>query len=256
MHALLLLLGLPLLAQTAPLPGAKVCPEGWQAKRQGGCWTRARAFAGGEQWAYVHPRGWTVDARCLQDPRFREGEVAEALEAAWRKLDPGTPLARGGCLSHFNPAWGKELSAAVWDNGMHLACPTHDQKSRVCATHDKRQGARMLTLKNVERCMGQGGSGLAGTLFHETLHGADADNFSTEKHNAAWELPQYQWIYDAVYGAEAVCFFGADPRTRPYVNVVQCRKLAGRGASGPRPGLCDGFEASFTDRRPMGFIKH
>lgn len=254
---LALILSLPALGEPGPLPGAQACAEGWRAKRQGACWTRTKAFGGGEQWAYVHPRGWTVDARCLQDARFKPGEVAQALEAAWRKLDPGTPVARGGCLSHFNPAWGRAVAAAVWDNAMHLACPSFDPASTTCATHERRGGdVRMLALANVARCTGAGGSGLAGVVFHETLHGADADNFSVETHNAAWELPQYKWIYDAVYGAEAVCFFGADPAQRRYVNVVQCRGVVNRGVAEPDPGLCRDFGASFTDQRPMGFIKH
>lgn len=241
----------------APMAGLKECSADWRAKRQGGCWARTKAFAGGEQWAWVHPRGWTVDSRCLQDARFKTGEVAAALEAAWKKLDPGTPLGRGGCLSHFNPAWGRALAAAVWDHEMHLACPSHDPASNTCASHMAYHGnVRMLSLGNVERCLGAGGSGLAGVVFHETLHGADADNFSTEKHNAAWELPQYQWIYDAVYGAEAVCFFGADPGQRRFVNIVQCRGVVGRGVSEPSRELCRDFAASFTDQRPMGFIKH
>ena len=252
---LLLLLTLPAFAQTGPTP---VCPDGWRAKRQGACWTRTRAIQGGEQWAYVHPRGWLMDARCLQDARFKPGAVAEALEAAWKKLDPGTPVERGGCLSRFNPAWGKKIQAAVWDNQMTLSCPAFDAQSRTCATHEDRGVLRSISLANVASCLGAGGSGLAGILFHETLHGADVDNLPREVHNDAWELPQYKWIRDAVYGAEAVCFFGTDPAQRGFVNIVQCRGVVGAGREPPLANdpLCRDFSASFTDQRPMGFIKH
>lgn len=258
MNALLalLLLALPAWAETGPLPGAKVCEEGWRAKRQGGCWTRTRAVPGGEQWAYVHPRGWVMDARCLQDARFKPGEVAQALEAAWKKLDPATPVARGGCLSRYNPAWGKQIQQAVWDSEMTLSCPAFDAKSTTCATHEDRGKGRFITLANVAACTGVGGSGLPGILFHETLHGADADNLPREVHNAAWELPQYKWIRDAVYAAEAVCFFGTDPAQRGFVNIIQCKGVVGRGVFDPDPTLCRDFSATFTDRRPMGFIKH
>ena len=75
-------------------------------------------------------------------------------------------------------------------------------------------------------------------------------------HSALETSKSKSYLKDAVYGAEAVCFFGADPAQRGFVNIVQCRGVVGHGVFDPNPALCRDFSASFTDRRPMGFIKH
>jgi hypothetical protein len=194
-----------------------------------------------------------------------------ALEAAWRKMDPAAPSGRGGCLGEFNPEWGRELTVAVWDRRMHVSCPAHDPAETTCAHHESRDDyergpdgfmrrapwdIHLLVMRNAGRCMGQGTPGLAGILFHETLHAAGADNFPVEQHNKAWELEQWVFVKDRVYGAEAVCFFGVEPSLRPLVNVFQCRYTERDRAGAPRLDLCRSFGASFTNLRPAGFLKH
>lgn len=234
------------------------CPSDWSASRKGDCWTKVSLFDGtGEVSAYVHPDGWVIDPRCFADSRFTGSELISALTTAALKMDPERPSTSGGCMGEFNPEWGAELKNQVWDNHMHVSCPDFDETDTTCASHEARPGNyHILYLKNVRRCMGFESSGLAGVLFHETLHAAGADNFRVEKHNKAWELEQWVFVSDRVYGTEAVCFFGFDPKLKPYVNLLQCRNTVNYHSSNPRRELCDGFSAYFTNMRPMGFIKH
>lgn len=253
-------------------PPRPECPPDWHARRKGDCWVKTGIFGGGDKLAYVHPKGWVVDARCFEDPRFTGRELLGALDAAWRKFDPATPAERGGCLGTFNPPWGRELVSAVWERRLHVSCPRYDLAESVCAHHERRDHYftdergysrrvegyyGVLVLRNAERCMKAfDSSGLAGILFHESLHGAGADNFSTEQHNQAWSLEQYVFVRDRVYGAEATCFFGVDPAKRKFVNVLQCRATAGFGRDNPPRALCDDFDASFSNLLPQGFLKH
>lgn len=259
-------------ALKAARPAGRECPPDWEEKRRGDCWVKRGIFGGEPAPAYVHPKGWIVDPRCFEDPRFSGREFLAALDKAWRKMDPSTPASAGGCMGTFNPGWGRKLVDSVWTSRLHISCPRYDATEDTCAHHERRdhyyQDARgfsrriegyygLLVIRNVERCTRSfDSSGLAGVLFHETLHGAGADNFSTERHNQAWRLEQYVFVRDRVYGAEATCFFGFDPAKRPYVNVVQCRSTVAYENPSPELALCRGFDASFTNLMPQGFLKH
>ncbi|MBI4347979.1 MAG: hypothetical protein HY553_14075 [Elusimicrobia bacterium] len=259
-------------ALKAARPDRPDCPADWEQKRRGDCWVPRGIFGGPAAPAYVHPKGWVVDPRCFEDPRFSGREFLAALDRAWKKLDPGTPASAGGCLGTFNPAWGRRLVDSVWTRHVHVSCPSYDKTETTCAHHEPRdhyyQDERgfsrridgyysLLVLRNVEGCTKAfDSSGLAGVLFHETLHAAGADNFPTEKHNTAWKLEQYVFVRDRVYGAEATCFFGVDPAKRPYVNVLQCRGTVSYDNPSPNHELCREFDASFTNLMPPGFLKH
>ena len=237
-----------------PAARPELCPPDWEKSRRGGCLAETDAF-GPRQRAYVHPAGWVVDRRCLEGGRVSRAELLQALTAAQRRMDPSVPVSAGGCLSEYNPLWGRELSDDIWSRRMHVACPPSDKDSATCAAHGERGGINMITLANVARCMGPDTTSLAGILFHEALHAAGADNYSTEEHNRAWDMEQYVFVSDRVYGAEATCFWGTDPRLRRRVNILQCKKTVSYDVMEPRAGLCDGFNTSFTDV-PAGFIKH
>ncbi|MBI4679071.1 MAG: hypothetical protein HY748_15955 [Elusimicrobia bacterium] len=253
-----------------PAEAGKPCPKSWERSKQGNCWIETAVFGGAKAWAFVHPKGWVVDPRCLRDKRFTQAELMAALDSAWRKMSPATSLSQGGCLSHFNPWWGKELVDGMFEKSMYLSCPEFDPKGSSCADRGTRdsyevdekgftvrrpEAVNLLSIRNVARCISPGATGLAGVVFHETLHAAGADNFSTEKHNKAYDLEQYVFVRDRVYAAEAVCFFGTDPKRRELANILQCRATAEYHAEDPRQHLCEGFGASFTDM-PAGFIKH
>ncbi|MBI5211223.1 MAG: hypothetical protein HY927_14720 [Elusimicrobia bacterium] len=261
--------GRPSGKEPAPEPGA-ACPQDWRKSRRGGCWIETKTYSGNAEQAFVHPKGWVVDQRCLRDKRFSRSDLMNGLDKAWRKMSPAVSVGQGGCLSHFNPWWGKELVDAVWEKNMHLACPEFDPGDSSCADRGTRDayvvddkgfttrladGINLLSLRNVGRCLGPGGTGLAGVVFHESLHAAGADNFSTQKHNKAWDLEQYVFVRNRVYAAEAVCFFGTDPGRRQLANILQCRATVEYHADDPRQHLCEGFGTSFTDL-PAGFIKH
>jgi hypothetical protein len=233
------------------------CSLDWAAARKGDCLLETSVFNGRPLQAYVHPGGWIVDPRCFGDTRFTADALLEALNSVRRKMDPKIPVAKGGCLSRFNPQWGAELLERIWTRKMYVSCPSYEKDSPTCgSTNETDSGiGRMLSLKNAAGCMGRDGTGLAGILFHESLHAAGADNFGMNKHNKAWELPQYEFVRDQVYGAEAVCFFGLNPKTAKQVNFLQCKNTAEYHSDRPRDNLCDPFPASFTDM-PAGFWKH
>jgi len=208
----------------------------------------------------VHRHGWVVAGRCFTDTRFSQSDLLTALEVAWRKMDPELAVSAGGCLSEFNPKWGRELQDAVWSRRMRVRCPTYNSESRICAHRSERDSYgrvyNLLVVDNVQRCMDSDGSGLAGVMFHESLHAAHADNYATAKHNKAWELPQFQFVGDRIYAAEAVCFFAHDPKQRPLVNFLQCKRVIEHHVLEPDLALCKDFDLSFTDHRAPGFIKH
>ncbi|MBI5884142.1 MAG: hypothetical protein HZB91_13690 [Elusimicrobia bacterium] len=232
----------------------RLCPRDWEISRRGGCVAETDGF-GIRQQAFVHPGGWVVDKRCLEDSRISRTEFLAALTAAHRRMDPSVKVRSGGCLGEFNPEWGRELTDAVWSRRVHVSCPPYDKESKTCAHYSPRQNSQVLVMGNFGRCVGPETTGLAGVLFHETLHAAGADNYSTEKHNRSWDMEQYIFVSDRVYGAEATCFWGTDPRLRTQVNILQCKKTVSYDASNPRHDLCEGFNTSFTDI-PAGFIKH
>jgi len=207
--------------------------------------------------AYRHPAGWIVDESCLADKRFTPAQFKRALDAAARKMSPDVPVAQGGCLSEYNPAWARELAGFVKAKTVLIICPAYDETSRTCASHEKTDDGTggVVRLRNVAACLAEGGTGLAGVLFHETLHADGADNFPLEKHNKAGELPQYEFVSDRVYGTEALCFLGVEPATRKQVNLLQCRAAVNYMADGSPRHRCEGFNLSFYDTVP-GFLKH
>ncbi len=244
-----------------------VCPADWVNKRQGDCWIRTGIFDGeGVVSAYVHPKGWIVDPRCFQDDRFTRKQLLEALDLVWRKMSPAAPLASGGCLSRYNPVWGKELVNAIWERRMHISCPRLDSSSRNmqcgatarCAEHEARSdGQNVLHLLAIDRCMGCP-SALAGIIFHEALHAAGADNFSTEEHNrAVLNSSQMGFMRDRVYATMALCFLGPDPEFRRYVNPVMCRNAAAYLRSEPpAQDPCLDFDSFYTNALPNCFLTH
>ncbi len=250
-------------APAPPIPGvdAKPCPEDWAKSRRGNCLTKTHAFGGGPAWAYVHKGGWIVDPRCFADSRFSGKDFMTALDTVVRKLDPRVPAHAGGCLGTFNPAFGREVTDHLRQQPTHIMCGEFDTKERTCADHHSWQSGpqtqSLIRLRNIRGCTGPLSTGLAGVLFHETLHAAGADSFPIEKHNQAWNMEQWQFINDRVYGTEAVCFWGTDPKLRGQVNILQCKgtvSYLNYNAPWPHP-LCEGFNYAFTDL-PAGFIKH
>jgi len=247
----------PIAAPRARMIGATLptrrCAEGWRLRREGGCWTTA-SFPGEEHvLSYVHPGGWIVDPRCLDDRRFDPGEFIAALDSAYKKMSPVLTAEHGGCLATFNPVMAREVTNAVWERPTYLACPAYDPKESFCADADTASYDKitMLRVRNVQGCMGKGTTGLAGTLFHESLHAAKIDNWPVERHNDVQNTPQYKFIYDRVYGTEATCFFGTDPRTRKDANLVQCLTTIAYENPNADRKLCDGFGTYFGDTPQM-----
>lgn len=271
----LLLAAWPALADS-PIPpliaaagAGAVCRPDWETGRRGHCWIRGDIL-GEESWVFVHRRGWLVDRRCLEDGRFTAKEFLAALDDAYKKLSPEVSVRDGGCLADFNPAWARRLHDAPWRRRMVLSCGVYEADARACATHQRMDAFRTLAEGRVERlsgyyrliriknaggCMGPEGTGLSGIVFHETLHGDDADNFSTEEHNEGWKLPQVRFVYDHVYGAESVCYYGTDPSRIRYSNFLQCLFLTRQAGQEEKRELCRLFPSSYTDT-PAGFIKH
>jgi hypothetical protein len=206
---------------------------------------------------FVHPAGWIVDGSCLGDKRFTAAQFRAALDSAARKFSPNVPVSKGGCLADYNPSWAKEIATFLHANPIHITCPAYDPTAKVCADHRKIDGSGgEVRILNVGPCMDEKGTGLAGTLFHETLHAAGADNLPLEKHNNAGDLPQYVFVTDRVYGTEALCFLGVAPETRARVNILQCRAAVNFENEHPDRALCSGFSAVFYDTIPPGFLKH
>lgn len=205
---------------------------------------------------FIHPAGWIVDASCLQDKRFTAAEFRAALDEAARKFSPGVPVSKGGCLADYNPSWAKEIVTFLHADPVRITCPSYDPKSHFCADHMKIDGSGgLIRILNIGPCLDEKGTGLAGTLFHETLHAVGADNLPLEKHNAAWDLPQYVFVTDRVYGTEALCFLGTKPETRKLVNVLQCHAAVNYENERPDRALCSGFNTVFYDTVPPGTSK-
>lgn len=240
----------PKAAPRVPAGARRACPAGWRRNRAGDCWVEAQVFPGeGRVQAYVHPAGFLVDPRCLRDKRFSADELLAALTTLTRKVDPALGADQGGCLGTYNPAWGRELKDLLWTKELVLSCPQdYDPGSETCADEDESPGYSLISLRNIKGCLGEGTTGLSGTLFHEFLHAARADNVPTAVHNQGWTRKQYEFIYDRVYGTEAVCYEGRK------ANVVQCRTAVAYDNDSPNYGLCRGFNAYFTDQ-PPGTIK-
>jgi hypothetical protein len=246
------------------------CPEDWQKRRQGGCWTKHKDFTFDGVAAYVHPGGWVVDPRCFDnDPRFTRDQLLKALDDAQCKIDPKCPLAKGGCMSHFNPAWGKRLKDEIWDKRMYLSCP-EVTKGSVCADqlYDGYRRINILAFRNAKNCI-DGDTGLSGTIFHESLHAAGEDTYAVAVHNRAWEMRQIDFIRDRVYGTEMVCYLGTSKskKKREMVNLLQCLdasenhkplfdddRQADRLDAAIRK-RCEFSNRSFTDM-PVGIFKH
>ena len=166
-------------------------------------------------------------------------------------------MTSGGCLADYNPQWARELTNFLHANPVRISCPAFDPASRPCAEQGKIAGSGgEIRILNIGPCLAEGGTGLAGTLFHETLHAAGADNLPVVEHNKAGELPQYVFVTDRVYGTEALCFLGAGPDRRKKVNLLQCRAAVNYQNERPDRLLCSGFGTEFYDTVPPGFLKH
>jgi|GEM_PF-6978856 len=206
---------------------------------------------------YAHPAGWIVDGSCLADRRFTAAQFRAALDEAARKLSPKISVSNGGCLADYNPGWARELTDFLRKNPVRVSCPAFDPASRPCADQQKIPGSGGdIRILNVGPCLAEGGTGLSGVLFHETLHAAGADNLPLEQHNQGGDLPQYVFVTDRVYGTEALCYLGVDPARRKQVNLLQCRAAVNYGNDRPDRALCSGFNTSFYDTIPPGFLKH
>jgi hypothetical protein len=241
----------PPVAKPVPLDafdGKADCPADWRKQKKGDC-----LVPDGSGKAYVNKRGWSIAKACFADSRFTAAELGDALEAAWKKMDPKTGVGAGGCLSAYSPEWGKDLVDALWSKNIYIACPAAS-KGTTCASTSHDYGRETISMDNVKGCMGKGTTGLAGTLFHETLHANKDDNLSTADHNSAWSLQQIKFVRDRVYGAEAVCFFGTAGKNA-LVNILQCQAVTDRSSDKDRRDMCDKFSATFTDY-PAGFWKH
>lgn len=256
---LMILSALPALAGVS-VPGAKVigaslpqrwCAEGWDRRREGGCWVPVDHLPGESKVkAYVHPAGWIVDPRCLDDRRFDPGEFLAALDEAAKKLDPELAASAGGCLGTFNPAMARQAREAVWSSPTYISCGPWEPGSTKCADESRSGEANLIQLRNIVPCLGADGTGLAGTLFHETLHAAGIDNWTTEKHNSVASLPQFEFVHDRVYGAEATCFYGTAPARRKKANFMQCLETIRYDVVRPDRALCEGFNHDYYDTTP------
>lgn len=206
---------------------------------------------------YVHPAGWIVDESCLQDRRFTAAQFRAALDAAARKFSPKIAVSDGGCLADYNPAWARELTSFLHANPVRISCPAFDPASRPCADQGKVEGTGgEIRILNAGPCLADVGTGLAGLIFHETLHADGADNLPLEQHNKAGELAQYVFVTDRVYGTEALCFLGVNPARRKEVNILQCRAAVNYENERPDRALCSGFGTQFYDTIPIGLLKH
>ncbi|MBI4375828.1 MAG: hypothetical protein HY549_05190 [Elusimicrobia bacterium] len=244
----------------------KTCPSDWNQRRRGDCWIQTGAF-GSLAWAYVHPKGWVVDPRCFQDQRFSRRELMEALDLAWRRLSPSVPKDKGGCLSRYNPGWAAQLERRIWTWRMHLSCPEPGgQESRnfpaFCASHREVGEIHLLSLLNITSCQGCP-DWLSGVIFHETLHGAGADNFSTEEHNRAlFDSQKMGFMRDRVYATSALCYLEPSPEFRRYVNPFMCREVASYGneavldAGASWMQACSGLESHYTNSLPSCMLSH
>ena len=258
------------LKKAKPAAMKRLCPKTWDERHIGDCLAETQVFGNGTGLAYVHPGGWLIDPKCSSDKRFTQEEFMAALSAALKKMNPNAPLSSGGCLGHYNPEWGRRLMKAVWERHMIVTCPEYEPKDNACA----REGAidmnfmdsggnyrriedyyRRIEIKNIQGCMGKDATGLAGVLFHETLHAAGADNFGVTKHNQAGNLEQVEFVRDIVYGAEALCFLGQNPSRKKQVNLLQCKNVVGFDDSNGNVSLCDGFSTYFTDAPAWGLTK-
>ena len=205
---------------------------------------------------YVHPAGWIVDPSRLQDKRFTPAQLRAALDEAARKFSPSLPVSNGGCLAAYNKSRAKELTAFLHANPVLIKCPAYDPIAVTCADYTKTPSAGgIIRILNVGPCLDENTTGLAGTMFHETLHADGADSLPVEKHNNAVDLPQYVFVTDRVYGTESLCFLGVDARYRKQVNILQCRAAVNYQNERPDPKLCSGFNTVFYDTIPPSTTK-
>ncbi|MFI5361716.1 MAG: hypothetical protein ACHQ49_07080 [Elusimicrobiota bacterium] len=205
---------------------------------------------------FVHPAGWIVDGNCLDGRVVTAAKFRSALDEAARKFSPTTRVSEGGCLADYNPGWAKKLSEFLKSNPIRIACPEQDSTSRRFFEYERVPGSGgVLRIRNIASALAEGGTGLAGAIFHESLHAYGADNLPLEQHNQAGELPQYVFVTDRVYGTEALCFFGGDPATKKKVNVLQCRAAVNYDNDRPDQSLCSGFNTAFYDTVPIGLLK-
>ena len=208
---------------------------------------------------FVHPAGWIVDGNCLEGRGVTAAEFRASLDKAARMFSTSRHVSEGGCLADYNPAWAQRLTQFLQSTPIRITCPAYDPTSRRYLEYEADTGGGpggTIRIRNIASCLAEGGTGLAGAIFHETLHAAHADNLPLERHNLAGELPQYVFVTDRVYGTEALCFFGGDPATKKRVNLLQCRAALNYDNDHPDRALCSGFSTEFYDTVPIGFLKH
>lgn len=237
-----------------PLTGI-VSLRACENEQQRDCWTQVPQFeSGGPTNAWAHPAGWLVDERCFQDPRFDARRLKAALDEATNKLGPA-------CLGRYNPDWSKDLLRKLAGFRPQLRCPQdYDIRGGTCADFETRRSSGkaypVISLRNMRNCLGPKSSDFAGTLFHEFLHAAGADNFPTEKHNKSFTLPQIEFVKDKVYGAEAFCFLAPKPDMRQYVHFYQCHGVVSPGGVANPAETCRDFNRNFTDVPAFGLFQH
>lgn len=230
------------------------CPADWRAKKTSDCLWRTSAVTGTEEEFYVHKGGWLVRPNCRD--RFNWDEFKGALDAALAKMSPGVGLDQGGCMSYYNREKGKDWTDMLWRGPFVVDCGAANGGGDACAdttSWPMPQGGgasyQQITLRKPDPCLQPDGTGMAGILFHETLHALKVPKVSG--HNAPDQLSQAQFIKDQVYGAEFVCFYGQNPRTKKNVSFFQCNDLT----DGDPRNICTGFSATVSDFLPPGANK-
>ena len=200
---------------------------------------------------YRHPAGWTVEESCFAGT-FAGESIPAVLDAAWRKLDPGTPPSSGGCFSRYNPSWGASVAQLLGKRRVLLSCMpgrgcAHTSLShRFRGTHGpggfKRTSERgekwaTIGLQDVQNCKDVLQITSPAIVFHETLHANEEPVVNPLAHDASWRAHDPA---DRIYSAQAVCFEG--PRGRYGTTRAQCESVVKRGnPNGNAAALCRDF---------------
>jgi hypothetical protein len=230
------------------------CPNDWYSSKKGDCWLTTPAFSGKPEKYYVHQHGWLIREDCVF--HYGGNSLLDFMTTAWNKMNPAIGPSKGGCMSVFNPGKGQGWIDDIWTRRIILTCDQAGSSGDTCAaTRKVRMGQgggeyREIALMNVGSCDQPGGTGVPGIIFHETLHALDVT--ARSDHNSPENMSQVQFVQDQVYGAEMVCFYGMDAKTRKDVNIVQCTDLA----DGDPNNKCNGFNAEFSDYLRAGIYKH
>jgi hypothetical protein len=228
-----------------------MCPQDWRAKHVANCWLHTDAITATMEDLYVHPGGWLVRGNCMD--RFHWDDFLNALTAAWNKMSPSVGVGQGGCMSRYNRQKGQDWVDFTWRGPFVVTCDDQTAGDACAETSSWSMPSggsyKLISLKKVDPCMGADSSGMPGILFHETLHALSVPK--TSGHNTPDQQNQAQFIRDQVYGAEFVCFYGADPKMRKYVSYFQCDDLTDHAQN----NLCNSFPATVSDVLPSGIYK-